>query len=266
MNPIAVPATPARTRGNSLSPNVWSPGTPRTPEEVARIRFYTNDYFRFWRNGLKEEWVPPQMQTGWSALPPRRLGTWSGRYSTARASVGVRRRQNRNLLRWYESDPDDGLPSGIARPTNNVLGRLFGVSLKRYLDAGGEGVACLVKVANRQGGSREVVVKISLGDDDWNPIDLTTEKKWQFSLKRAKHHVQIIRFTDLRGTPNDPSDALVDADPKLYFMEFMKRGNLHAVIGRAGNAGEKLPSRLLWKIMACCLLSRIRETIGSSKD
>lgn len=263
---LAGPATPARAQGNSISTNLWSPGTPRTPEEVARIRFKTNDYFRAWRDGRKEEWQPPQALMRLGELPPRRLGAWSGRYSTARASVGARRRRNRTLMRWYESDPDDRPPGGVEAPTRKVLARLSGVSLKRFLGVGGEGVACLVEVAGRQGGgSRKAVIKVSLGDDDWNPVDLTTEKKWHFRLKRAKHVVQIIKFADLRGTPNTPSDVLVDADPKIYFMELMKRGNLDAVIGRAGNTQEKLPSRLLWKIFACCVLSPEAKNNVSSK-
>lgn len=131
---------------------------------------------------------------------------------------------------------------------------LQGVSLVKVLGYGGQGVACLVAVTDRQGTTRQAVMKMSIGDDDWSTEDLSTEKNWQVSLMRAMHVVQLIKWSTLRGRATTPDDVQVDNNPRLYFMELMKNGDLHDVIGRAGTSGQKLPNKLLWKIFACCML------------
>lgn len=169
-----------------------------------------------------------------------------------KASAVQRRRDNKTTIRQWGSNSGSSAPGEIERSTTAVLSRISGVSFTKFLGYGGEGVACLVEVANRQGGSKKAVMKISLADDEWTTGDLLMEKKWQLGFKRATHVVQIMRFASLRGTPNTPEDALIDGDKSFYFMELMKSGDLNSVIGRAGNTGGKLPSRLLWKMFACC--------------
>lgn len=169
-----------------------------------------------------------------------------------KASVTQRRKENKNTIRKWGSNSGSGAPGDIERSTQAVMSRVTGVTLTKFLGYGGEGVACLVDVANRQGGSRKAVMKISLADDEWVIGSLAQEKRWQLSLKRATHVVQIARFATLRGTPNTPEDAKIEGDKSFYFMELMKTGDLHAMIGQAGNTGTKIPSRLLWKFFACC--------------
>lgn len=171
-----------------------------------------------------------------------------------KASAAQRRGDNRNTIRRY-STSGSGAPGDIEKTTNEVLARISGVKFAKFLGYGGEGVACLVDVENRQGGSNKAVLKIALSDDEWAIGNMLQEKKCQLNLRRATHVVQMMRYASLRGAPNTPEDAredaLIDGDKRFYFMELMKTGDMHTVIGRAGNTGDRLPSRLLWKIFAC---------------
>lgn len=140
----------------------------------------------------------------------------------------------------------------VAAPTRATLKKLPGASLLKILGFGGFGVAALIEVTSKQGTTSKVVMKTVLGDDDdWATDDLEEEKQWQVSLMRAMHVVGLVRWSSLRGTPLTPEDVLIDHNPAVFFMELMKHGDLQQVIGRAGNKGDKLPSRLLWKVFAC---------------
>lgn len=94
-------------------------------------------------------------------------------------------------------------------------------------------------------------MKTVIGDDGWATDDLKTEKKWQISLMRSMHVVELVKWSTLTGAPLVLEDVLIDDNQTFFFMELMKHGDLQQVIGRAGNKGEKLPSRLLWKVFAC---------------
>lgn len=246
----AAPFTPPAQAG-SRSTNVWSPGTPRTPSQVARVRYRENEYFKLWRSGRKDEWQGPQWKISPEDLPPRRPGAWDGRTSAPSAGVARRREAGRNSIRYYPSGSGSGPPSFIQESTTNMLSKIRGASLLKILGFGGQGVAALLEVTNRQGLLKKAVMKMCTEEDEWAMEDLKTEKRWQTSLMRAMHVVQLIKWPTLRGTPLTPEDVELDKNPRLYFMELMKNGDLHQVIGRAGNTGKKLPSRLLWKIFAC---------------
>ncbi|KAK2610069.1 hypothetical protein N8I77_003526 [Diaporthe amygdali] len=246
------PVTPLPA-ANAQSINVWSPGTPRTPSQIARVRYRENEYFRLWRDGRKDEWEAPQWRIPLQDLPPRRSGAWDGQILTPSSGAVRRRRDNRTSIRYYPSGSGSLAPTFIQTPTNRMLSMLQGVSLVKILGYGGQGVACLVAVTDRQGTTRQAVMKMSIGDDDWSTEDLSTEKNWQVSLMRAMHVVQLIKWSTLRGRATTPEDVQVDNNPRLYFMELMKNGDLHEVIGRAGTSGQKLPNKLLWKIFACLI-------------
>lgn len=139
----------------------------------------------------------------------------------------------------------------VAAPTRATLKRLRGASLLKILGFGGFGVAALIEVTSKQGTTNKVVMKTVIGDDGWATDDLKEEKQWQVSLMRAMHVVGLVRWSSLRGTPVTLEDVLIDDNPAFFFMELMKHGDLQQVIGRAGNKGDKLPSRLLWKVFAC---------------
>ncbi|KAG6357446.1 hypothetical protein INS49_013323 [Diaporthe citri] len=248
----AGPVTPPGQAG-SRSTNVWSPGTPRTPSQVARVRYRENEYFKLWRSGRKDEWQGPQWKIALEDLPPRRPGAWDRRMSTPSAGVENRRQAAKNSIRYYPSGSGSAALSFIQEPTKKMLSTIRGASLLKILGYGGQGVAALLEVTDRQGPSKKAVMKMCTEDDEWAIEDLKTEKKWQVSLMRAMHAVQLIKWATLRGTPLAPEDVELDNNPRLYFMELMKNGDLHQVIGRAGNIGQKLPSRLLWKIFACLI-------------
>lgn len=246
----AAPVTPPGQVG-SRSSNMWSPGTPRTASQVARVRYRENEYFKLWRSGRKDEWQGPQWTIAPEDLPPRRPGAWDGRISTPSAGVDGRRQAAKSSIRYYPSGSGSAPPSFIEEPTTKMLSKVRGASLLKILGYGGQGVAALLEVTNRQGSTKKAVMKMCTEDDEWAIEDLKTEKKWQVSLMRAMHVVQLIKWATLRGTPLAPEDVELDNNPRLYFMELMKNGDLHQVIGRAGNTGQKLPSRLLWKVFAC---------------
>jgi hypothetical protein len=129
--------------------------------------------------------------------------------------------------------------------------RLRDASLVKILGFGGFGCAALLEVKSKQGSIRRVVMKTVIGDDGWATDDLKTEKKWQISLMRSMHVVELVKWSTLTGAPLVLEDVLIDDNQTFFFMELMKHGDLQQVIGRAGNKGEKLPSRLLWKVFAC---------------
>lgn len=168
-------------------------------------------------------------------------------------SAGVERRREagRNSIRYYPSGSGSAPPSFIQNPTDKMLSTIHGATLVKVLGYGGQGVAALLEVTNRQGSIQKAVMKMCTEDEDWAMEDLKTEKRWQVSLMRAMHVVQLIKWATLRGTPLTAEDVQLDNNPRLYFMELMKNGDLHQVIGRARNSGQKLPSKLLWKIFAC---------------
>lgn len=168
-------------------------------------------------------------------------------------SAGVERRREagRNSIRYYPSGSGSAPPSFIQNPTDKMLSTIQGATLVKVLGYGGQGVAALLEVTNRQGSIQKAVMKMCTEDEDWAMEDLKTEKRWQVSLMRAMHVVQLIKWATLRGTPLTAEDVQLDNNPRLYFMELMKNGDLHQVIGRARNSGQKLPSKLLWKIFAC---------------
>lgn len=260
----APPVTPVAQR-LSGSTNVWSPGTPRTPSQIARVRYRENEYFKLWRSGRKEDWAGPQYKISLSDLPPRRDGAWGGQVSTPSAGVASRRAAAKNSIRYYPSGSGSAPPSFIQDPTDEVLSTIRGARLLKVLGYGGQGVAALLEVTNRRGSSRRAVMKMCTENDEWAIDDMRTEKKWQFNLMRALHVVQSIKWATLRGTPLTPEDTQVEDNPRLYFMELMKNGDLHQVIGRAGNTGQKLPSRLLWKVFACRGLM-IAQTYGPRRS
>lgn len=241
---------PGQTGSRSI--NLWSPGTPRTASQVERVRYRENEYFKVWRSGRKDEWKPPQWTVDVEDLPPRRPGAWDGRMSIQSAGVQRRRDSGRNSIRYYPSGSGSAPPSYVQSPTDKMLSTIQGARLVKILGYGGQGVAALLEVTNRQGSITKAVMKMCTDDeDDWAVEDLKTEKRWQVSLMRAMHVVQLIKWATLRGTPLTPEDVRLDKNPGLYFMELMKNGDLHQVIGRTGNIRQKLPSRLLWKIFAC---------------
>ncbi|KKY37886.1 putative serine threonine protein kinase [Diaporthe ampelina] len=244
----AAPFTPLNHRVNIGSTNIWSPGTPRTSSQVARVRYRQNEYFKLWRSGRKNEWQGPQWNIALQDLPPRRSGRWDGRVSMQSAGVERRRDAGRNSIRYYPSGSGSALPTNVQAPAR-------GASLVKILGYGGQGIAALLEVTDKSGASvRKAVMKMSLQDDDWVDDDLRTEKRWQASLMRAMHVVQLVKWSTLRGPPLTLEDVLVGDNPRLYFMELMKHGDLHKVIGRAGNTGQKQPSRLLWKVFACLFI------------
>ncbi|KAI7773945.1 hypothetical protein LA080_009635 [Diaporthe eres] len=238
------PVTPPGQAG-SRSTNVWSPGTPRTPSQVARVRYRENEYFKLWRSGRKDEWQGPQWRIALEDLPPRRPGAWDGQISRPSAGVEGRRQAAKNSIRYYPSGSGSAAPSFIREPTTKMLSTIRGASLLKILGYGGQGVAALLEVTNRQGASKKAVMKMCTEDDEWAIEDLKTEKKWQFSLMRAMHVVQLIKWATLRGTPLAPEDVELDNNPRLYFMELMKNGDLHQVIGLIrGCIAMKYPPRL----------------------
>lgn len=233
-----------------FSSSFWNLSNPRTPSQIARVRYRENEYFRFWRQGRRSEWEGPRWNLPVGDLPARRSGRWGGQAAMEPPSVARRREADRDPIRYYPS-AGASPPIGVAAPAQAAVRRLTGASLVKILGFGGFGIAALLDVRSRQGGVSRVVMKTVIGDDDWASDDMGTEKKWQVSLMRAMHVVQLVRWSTLRGTPVAPEDALIDDNPNFFFMELMKQGDLQQAIGRAGNRGEKLPSRLLWKVFAC---------------
>ncbi|POS77419.1 hypothetical protein DHEL01_v204196 [Diaporthe helianthi] len=263
------PINPPTQSSLTSSSSFWNPSSPRTPSQVARMRYRENEYFRLWRRGLKHEWQGPRWNLPVGDLPARRSGRWGGQASMESAGVERRREAERDPIRYYPS-AGSSPPLDITAPARAAVRRLQGASLVKILGFGGFGgfgIAALLDVASKQGGTlSRVVMKTVIGDDGWASEDLKTEKKWQTSLMRAMHVVGLVRWSTLRGTPVALEDALIDDDPKLFFMELMKHGDLQQAIGRAGNRGEKLPSRLLWKVFACHRIDTPTETDWKSQD
>lgn len=248
----AVPATPLNRGADDGSTSLWSPSNPRTPSQVARVRYRQNEYFRLWRAGRKDEWGDRRRTIAARDLPPRLPGRWGGGVSADSAGVERRRDAGRDRIRYWPSGSGSGLPTHVQGPADAVTARLRGARLLKILGFGGQGIAALMEVTDKSGRSvRRAVMKMVLQDDDWDDDDLRTEKGWQASLMRAMHVTQMVRWSTLRGPPLTLEDVLVDDNPGLYFMELMKHGDLRKVIGRAGNTGQKVPSTLLWKVFAC---------------
>lgn len=249
VQPITPINPPDRSR-LSYSSRFWNISNPRTPSQIARVRYRENEYFKLWRQGRRDEWEGPQWNLPVGDLPVRRAGRWGGQAATESPSVERRREAERDPIRYY---PSAGASPhmGIATPARAAVRRLSGASLVKILGFGGFGIAALLDVTSKQGVVNRVVMKTVIGDDGWSSDDLKTEMNWQMSLMRAMHVVQLLRWSTLRGTAVTLEDALIDDNPNFFFMELMKQGDLQQAIGRAGNRGEKLPSRLLWKVFAC---------------
>lgn len=244
-----VPVTP-QPRARPSSSSLWNPRNPRTPSQIARVRYRENEYFKLWRRGLRNEWEGPEWNLPLQDLPGRRSGRWGGQPSIQSGGVDIRRQEERASIRYYPSGGSSP-PTMVAAPTRATMKKLRGATLLKILGFGGFGVAALIEVTSKQGMTNKVVMKTVIGDDGWATDDLKEEKQWQVSLMRAMHVVGLIRWSSLRGTPVTLEDVLIDDNPAFFFMELMKHGDLQGVIGRAGNKGDKLPSRLLWKVFAC---------------
>ena len=187
------PATPQNRAGPS-STSLWNPENRRTPSQIARVRYRENQYFKLWRRGLRNEWEGPQWNLPLRDLPGRRSGRWGGLLSIESGGVQRRREAETSRIRYYPSGGSSP-PGSVARPTKTIMMKLGGATLVKILGFGGFGVAALLDVKSKQGSIKRVVMKTVIGDDGWATDDLKTEKKWQISLMRSMHVVELVKWS-----------------------------------------------------------------------
>jgi hypothetical protein len=192
------PVTPQ----NQIGPNstsLWNPINPRTPSQIARLRYRQNEHFKLWRRGLRNE-EESRGNIPLANLPGRRSGRWGGLLSLESTAVQIRRDFETTRIRYYPSGGSSP-PKSVGQPTRKVMKRLTGATLVKILGFGGFGVATLLDVRSKQGSVRRVVMKTVIGDDGWATDNLKTEKEWQISLMRSMHVVELIKWSTLRGLP-----------------------------------------------------------------
>ena len=58
----------------------------------------------------------------------------------------------------------------------------------------------------------------------------------------------------------------LDLDPQVLFIEYMSRGRLDDFIGRAGEARNRFPDKVLWRIFECRESFGGAEVLGRERD
>ncbi|KAJ9156789.1 hypothetical protein NKR19_g4191 [Coniochaeta hoffmannii] len=208
------------------------------------------DYFDLWRagDGRAFQYDKQLRQVVISYLVFPRPGRWPGHG----ASVAQGRRTRPYRIQKLRTS--DG-PQSNRRLADKVAERMEqmlafgGLRITKILGWGGQGIACAVEGEKANGEPIKLVCKASLGSKG-----IHEEKLNHILMAGAKHVVQRVVLADRpeeKETAHGQSRETMDLDETLFFIEFMRRGDLKGILNKAAVRKTPFPNRVLWQILDC---------------
>lgn len=208
------------------------------------------DYFDLWRagDGRAFQYDKQLRQVVISYLVFPRPGRWPGHG----ASVAQGRRTRPYRIQKLRTS--DG-PQSNRRRADKVAERMEqmlafgGLRITKILGWGGQGIACAVEGEKANGEPIKLVCKASLGSKG-----IHEEKLNHILMAGAKHVVQRVVLADRpeeKETAHGQSRETMDLDETLFFIEFMRRGDLKGILNKAAVRKTPFPNRVLWQILDC---------------
>ncbi|KAK3305278.1 uncharacterized protein B0T15DRAFT_531814 [Chaetomium strumarium] len=145
---------------------------------------------------------------------------------------------------------------------------LYHLRLEQTLGWGGNGLACLFYLDNRNGGPREYfVAKCSINPQ--RAWVVRAEKQAQAVYRGCLHVVQLKNFqppvtaSSSNTQPRQPrheggggsGGGQADQDPfgDILFLEYLRRGSLHKILRKISEHRHPIPNRVLWLLFQCLI-------------